>query len=111
MLIASFAYPAFVLSAVYIISPVMVLLAILIGGCAALLNIAQGVLQTECCNDANRGVRNGIFMAFNQGAGLVGNLAAVFLMSSRSRSGSDNDDVSGRTLVCPVAPLSSRTQE
>ena len=66
MCIASFAYPLFVLSAAYAVTPLMILLSVLIGFCAALLNIAQGALQTECCDDTNRGLHNGIFMAFNQ---------------------------------------------
>ena len=96
MCLASIAYPMFVLSASYVVTPLVVLLAILIGACAALLNIAQGALQTECCDDTNRGIHNGIFMAFNQGAGLVGNLVAIFLITHGGGGGGggagDQDD-------------------
>ena len=92
MCIASLTYPLFIVSAVFIVSPLMVVLAVLIGLFAALLNTAQGALQTDCCNDSNRGLHNGIFTAFNQGAGLIGNLAAIFLI----KNSSDDADAAAR---------------
>lgn len=62
--------------------------------CAQVLNTASGSFLAKNCDDSNRGLYSGIFMAFNQGSSLPGNLLSIFFSfapapSSGSASASD----------------------
>ena len=100
MFVGSLAYPLFIVSAVYNLTPVMLLTSIVIGLCAALLNVGQGVLMTECCDTPHgrehNGLYNGVFMTLQQGAGLLGNLLAAFIV----QGGADDDDDAAAGARC-----------
>jgi len=82
MVVAAIAYPAFIASVVYVVSPVVLLCSMAIGICGGVLNTANGVVVDRNSDETNRGRRSGIFNAFNQAAGLPGNLVSIVFLTA-----------------------------
>ena len=80
--VAAVSYPAFIGSVVYIVSPAVLLCSVAIGVCGGVLNTANGVVVNRNSTEENRGRRSGIFNAFQQSAGLPGNLVSLLFITS-----------------------------
>jgi MFS family permease len=63
---------------------VVYICSVLIGIGAAILWVAQGAFITRCSDDDTRGRNSGVFWAIFQVSGVVGNLAAYFILQNET---------------------------
>lgn len=107
ILIAAIAYPAFIASVVYVVSPVVLLCSVAIGIGGGILQTASGVVVDQNSDETNRGRRSGIFNAFNQAAGLTGNLISIAFITSTPPSPGRGECTTEQILLVGWTPEQS----
>eukprot|EP01050_Picozoa_sp_SAG11_P010688 SAG11_NODE_1085_length_5939_cov_9.908390_9_plen_371_part_00 len=85
-------YCLFMASLVYMIAPMVLLASGIIGFGAAVLWTSQGMMISQCTNDANKATYGALFWGIFNLCVIPGNVVSHFLLKSKHHSGDGSDD-------------------